>query len=64
MLGAQLLVFIYLSIKEERDTLKQVTAMLTPLQNKLSTMCAQSTALGHIGSGSMTKRKHSEVFHR
>jgi len=50
--------------EEERDTLKQVTAMLSPLQNKLHTLCAQSTALGHIASGSMTKRKHSEVFHR
>lgn len=40
---------------EDKDSLEQVSAMLTPLQNKLSSACSSSQAL---------VRKASDVFHR
>ena len=49
---------------EDRDILKQVAAMLTPLHNKLNTACAASSVLGPIGAGLLGKRKASDVYHR
>eukprot|EP00092_Neocalanus_flemingeri_P012439 GFUD01013410.1.p1 GENE.GFUD01013410.1~~GFUD01013410.1.p1 ORF type:complete len:1387 (-),score=368.57 GFUD01013410.1:1178-5338(-) len=47
---------------EDKDSLEQVSAMLTPLHNKLTTACATSQAVGPAQSGN--KRKASDVFHR
>ena len=48
---------------EDRDSLEQVAAMLSPLQAKLTAACTSSHILGNFLSGKPV-RKQSEVFHR
>ena len=48
---------------EDRDSLEQVAAMLSPLQGKLTAACTSSQILGNFLSGKPV-RKQSEVFHR
>jgi son of sevenless-like protein len=50
--------------KEDQDSLEQVSAMLTPLQNKLTSAATVSQVVGPIGAGITGKRKASDVFHR
>jgi len=50
--------------REDRDSLEQVSAMLTPLHNKLTTAATSSIAVGPVGAGITGKRKASDVFHR
>merc|ERR1719203_1349156 len=50
--------------REDRDSLEQVSAMLTPLHNKLTTAATSSMAVGPVGAGITGKRKASDVFHR
>jgi len=47
---------------EDKDSLEQVSAMLTPLHNKLTTASANSQVVGPAQAGN--KRKASDVFHR
>jgi len=47
--------------KEDKDSLEQVSAMLTPLHNELTSACANSQA---AGPSQGSKRKTSDVFHR
>ena len=48
---------------EDRDSLEQVSAMLTPLHNKLSSARESSQLVSSI-LGGKPGRKQSEVFHR
>ena len=49
--------------KEDKDSLEQVAAMLSPLQGKLSSACSSSVLVSNFLSGKPV-RKQSEVFHR
>ena len=49
--------------KEDKDSLEQVSAMLSPLQGKLSSACSSSVLVSNFLSGKPV-RKQSEVFHR
>ena len=49
--------------KEDKDSLEQVAAMLSPLQGKLTTACSSSVLVSNFLSGKPV-RKQSEVFHR
>ena len=49
--------------KEDKDSLEQVAAMLSPLQGKLSNACSSSVLVSNFLSGKPV-RKQSEVFHR
>ena len=46
---------------EDRDSLAQVSAMLTPLQNSLTSASSHSLA---GTSNTASKRKTSDMFHR
>ena len=48
---------------EDRDSLEQVSAMLTPLHNKLSSARESTQVVGSILFGK-PGRKQSDVFHR